>query len=119
MKQQKGLLVLAVIITCVVIFLQFGEEKAQPSSNSNLVTVLQAIEGVGAVQVYIHDNQTARSTQFFQMTEQLEDTEGILVVCEGAEDAAIKRKLLETIERVMNIPSHRIVILPMKKGENT
>lgn len=37
---------------------------------------------------------------------------GVLVVAEGAKDAEIKAKLSRAVQTVLNLPAHRVVVLP-------
>lgn len=97
----------------------FGnEEKAQP--DHSLQSILSAIEGVGAVQVYIYEESTAKESRILSSyfeTSKSESDIGILIVAEGAKDERIKKMVKDAVKNVMNVPAHRIVIVPMKEEE--
>ena len=42
---------------------------------------------------------------------------GVLIVSEGAKSPVIKRQLQKTVSSILQLPAHRIVILPMEEGE--
>jgi stage III sporulation protein AG len=41
---------------------------------------------------------------------------GVLVVADGAERAALRKLLVEAVERSLDVPSHRISVLPRRKS---
>ncbi len=93
------------------------------SEEGRLEQILSEIQGVGQVKVYFHyDTSTSKDTNADSLLFSSSDTKptvsGLLVVSEGASDPAIQKKLLETISRVMQMPTHRIMIVPMEsKGD--
>lgn len=116
MKKGRGMLLLIFIAVVVLsIFMQQSNELQQPVNS--LETVLQSIEGIGRVAIYLHDQETQQEFSFFQSMPERTSTKGILIVCEGANDLQVRKQLYQAIESVMDIPSHRIIILPMKKEE--
>lgn len=42
---------------------------------------------------------------------------GVLVVAEGAADSEIKAKLSRAVQTVLNLPAHKVVVLPKERGE--
>ena len=116
MKKGKGLLLLGFGAVLLFSFIwQQPTEQVEPIHS--LATVLQSIEGMGRVKIYMHEQGAEQSLNFFQSTPERTSANGILIVCEGADDLQVRKQLYEAIESVMGIPSHRIVILPMKKED--
>lgn len=120
-RLSRPLLIVAVII--VVIFLvitQNSSVSTDSPAESLLEQSLQEIEGVGQVKVYVHYEQKTQAllSDYFRSSEG--GVTGVLVVSEGAVDPSIQRELMEVISRVMQIPAHRIMIVPMrKKGDES
>lgn len=109
------LLLIFVAVIVLSILLQQPKELIQPTNS--LETVLQSIDGIGQVRIYMHEQGAEQNFNFFQSEPERVSTNGILIVCEGANDLRVRKQLYEAIESVMDIPSHRIVILPMKEEE--
>jgi stage III sporulation protein AG len=43
---------------------------------------------------------------------------GVLVVAQGAENIHVKQMILEAVTRVLDVPQHKVAVLPKKsKGE--
>lgn len=106
------LLFVAVIVLSIVM-----QQPNDTQPTNSLEAVLQSIEGIGRVSIYMHEQGAEQSVSFFQTMPERTSTNGILIVCEGANDLQVRKQLYEAIESVLDIPSHRIVILPMKKEE--
>lgn len=107
--------------------LNFSSNESKQLGSTDQLTELEAIlgriDGVGQVKVYIHQDNVKQETSVFQSYFQNEASEnsvfGILVVAEGATDDGVKRSLINTLSRVLQVPTHRIVIVPMVvKEEN-
>lgn len=104
-----------------------GKDQAGKSVNDgSLKMVLSEIEGVGEVELYFyHSNSQTGSgrteTDFLSdyfsggASSKSEELVGLLVVAEGADDIKTKKQLLDILTRVLQLPEHRIVIVPMKK----
>ena len=103
-----------------------GEDQAGKSVNDgSLKMVLSEIEGVGEVELYFYhgSRQTGSgrsetdflSDYFSGTSSKSEELIGLLVVAEGADDIKTKKQLLDILTRVLQLPEHRIVIVPMKK----
>ncbi len=89
-------------------------------AESLLEKTLQEIEGVGQVKVYVHYEQKNQAflSDYFRSSEG--GVTGVLIVSEGAVEPSIKRELMEVVSRVMQVPAHRIMIVPMrKKGDES
>ena len=89
--------------------LQQPTDSKQPVNS--LENVLQSIEGIGKVTIYLHEQGAEQEFSFFQSMPERTSTKGILIVCEGANNLQVRKQLYEAIESVMEIPSHRIVII--------
>lgn len=100
--------------------------QAGSDEEARLESALEAIQGVGEVKVYFHYEGQAQgekdsvlfSQYFSQQTETPQSISGLLVVAEGADDVFIRGELEATISRILQLPSHRIVIVPMKDEED-
>ncbi|MFC4411149.1 hypothetical protein ACFOZY_12035 [Chungangia koreensis] len=102
-----------------------GEEQTGKTvDDRSLKMVLSEIEGVGEVELYFYhgaNTGTGRaetdflSDYFSGTSSKSEELVGLLVVAEGADDIKTKKLLLDILTRVLQLPEHRIVIVPMKK----
>lgn len=66
-----------------------------------LVSVLSKIEGAGKVDTMI----------FFSDETEIE---GIVVVAEGAKNAVVREYILNAVEALFGLPTHKIIVLPMQ-----
>ena len=113
--------IIALIVLALVGFLLFRQD-ASPSVNetveAKLAATLSKIEGVGQVSVYVHTATSKESSLFsFSTVENTDVYTGVLIVSEGASSSLIRRQLQETVSSILQLPAHRIVILPMEEGE--
>lgn len=46
------------------------------------------------------------------------DIRGVLVVAEGAENIQVKKWIIESVTRALNVPSHRVAVMPRKPKED-
>lgn len=123
MGQQKLSIILAVVVAVILFFfLQSNSsvpEKEQ-GVEAQLAATLSKIAGVGQVEVYLHaetiQNERSILSSYFEDSSNSPSYTGVLIVSEGAESIEIKRQLTDTVSRVLQLPAHRIVILPMEKG---
>lgn len=131
-KQKLIFIPIAILAFIAYISVTYNDpnEKQNNSSSeeSRLEQALSQIKGVGQVKVYFHyddnkpDSSNAESLLdgYFSASSSGSQkfVSGLLVVSEGASDPAIKKQLLETVSRVMQMPTHRIMIVPMEnKGD--
>lgn len=99
------------------------EQYGTDTTESRLEQTLSKIEGVGQVKIYFHYDQNEPNadrllSDYFSSSSKGTTISGLLVVSEGASDPAIQMELLQTISRVMQLPTHRIMIVPMeRKGD--
>ena len=114
--------IVALIVLALVGFLLFKQDTS-PSVNetveAKLAAALSKIEGVGQVVVYVHTEASRGESSLFSFSavESADTYTGILIVSEGASSPLIRRKLQETVSAILQLPAHRIVILPMEEGE--
>ena len=115
---KKGKLIMLIALPVVVlVYLLSSQPPSSTETTDSLLDVIASIEGIGAVKIYIHESDVNSTASFFQMGTEKESENGILIVCEGADNINVQRQLYSAIQRVMDIPSHRIMILPMKKED--
>jgi len=93
------------------------------TAEGRLEQALSEIEGVGKVKVYFHYDENPSNSEetlsnYFRSSNNTKTVSGLLIVSEGAKDPKVQRQLLETISKVMQMPAHRIMIVPMEsKGD--
>ena len=118
---------LILLAFCTFIFLFLNQSDRQEEStdtNNTLESILRTVDGVGDVKVYLHyDNNKGTGSSFldsyFEPSTSVQTVSGVLVVAEGAKDDRIKRLLIETIADVLQVSSHRIVVVPMNLKEES
>ena len=113
------LIFIAVVFILSLFFLLPQSEKGEKnrSNEEQLANLLSEIHSVGQVQVYFHYDQQ-REQQFLAVTQQ-EQLSGVIIVAQGANRADVKIMLKETVGQVLQIPAHRIQVVPMQiKEEN-
>lgn len=121
-KQANRPILLIVIAVVFIIFLfMFLSQSEKGESNSSneeqLAKLLSEIQSVGQVQVYFHYDQQSEK-QFLSVSQQ-QKLSGVIIVAQGANSTDVKTMLKETVGHVLQIPSHRIQVVPMQiKGEN-
>lgn len=92
-----------------------------------LEQALMKIDGVGKVTIYYNAKNATQVdplSDFFSPSKTKTETGpndigGILVVAEGGGDPVIKSLLSKTLATVLQLPEHQIVIVEMKKGEES
>lgn len=120
-RLSRPLLIVPVIIFVIyLVITQNTSVSTDSHAESLLEQTLQEIEGVGQVKVYVHYEQQTQAllSDYFRSNEG--GVTGVLIVSEGAVEPRIQRELMEVVSRVMQIPAHRIMIVPMrKKGDES
>ncbi|MGE8005570.1 hypothetical protein [Lysinibacillus sp. NPDC093216] len=132
-KKSTSFLVLMLIAASVGIFIilpmyQTGTTNGQVTSMTSeekLEQTLKAMKGVGEVKVYFYyGDMTAEKddnklfSQYFRGTEQgTKEVTGMLIVSEGASDIFVKNEIRAVVSQVMQLPIHRIIIVPMENKE--
>ena len=115
---------LILLAICTFIFLLLNQSDRQEEStdtNNTLQSILRTVDGVGDVRVYLHYENNKGTGNFFdnyfEPNTSSQTVTGVLVVAEGAKDERVKRLLIETIANVLQVSSHRIVVVPMNSKE--
>ncbi|MEY9972766.1 stage III sporulation protein AG [Lysinibacillus sp. RC46] len=132
-KKSTSFIVLMLIAASVGIFIilpmyQTGTTNGQVTSMTSeekLEQTLKAMKGVGEVKVYFYyGDMTAEKddnklfSQYFRGTEQgTKEVTGMLIVSEGASDIFVKNEIRAVVSQVMQLPIHRIIIVPMENKE--
>lgn len=121
------LVVLAVILVVILYSMWTATSPDNQASNltdeQKLAQVLEEIYQVGQVTVYFHYGEMVNLEQstfsnYFRSTGGGATITGVLIVAEGASTPAIKQLLSDSVSSVMQIPHHRIIIVPMQKRED-
>lgn len=86
------------------------EEKDSIEIEERLEKVLKNTEGVGEVRVMITGSD---ESSVFDEKENSK-VQGVVVVAEGAEDAAVKKKIQDIVLALFPIEAHKIEIVKMK-----
>ena len=132
-KKTTSFIVLLFIAASVGIFIilpmyQTGTTNGQVTAVTNeekLEQTLKAMKGVGEVKVYFYygdmtDQKDSNQlfSQYFRGTEQgTKEVTGMLIVSEGASDIFVKNEIRAVVSQVMQLPIHRIIIVPMENKE--
>ena len=117
-------LILLAICTFIFLFLnQSDRQEESTDTNNSLESILRTVDGVGDVKVYLHYENNKGTGSFFdtyfEPNTSVQNITGVLVVAEGAKDDRTKRLLIETIANVLQVSSHRIVVVPMNLKEES
>ncbi|MEO4052432.1 hypothetical protein [Solibacillus sp. CAU 1738] len=120
-RLSRPLLIVPVIIFGIYLFMTQNNSASTDSGAETLLEqTLQEMEGVGQVKIYVHYEQQTQAllSDYFRSSEG--GVTGVLIVSEGAVEPKVQRELLQVVSRVMQIPAHRIMIVPMrKKGDES
>ncbi|MFJ7405439.1 MULTISPECIES: hypothetical protein [unclassified Lysinibacillus] len=132
-KKTTSFIVLMLIAASVGIFIVFPmyqtnstTERVTPNTNEEkLEQTLKAMQGVGEVKVYFYYGEMTEAkdenklfSQYFRGTdESTKDVTGMLIVSEGASDIFVKNEIRAVVSQVMQLPIHRIIIVPMENKE--
>ncbi|KIL41112.1 stage III sporulation protein AG [Gordoniibacillus kamchatkensis] len=88
---------------------QVTNEKDQNGANRNITEVTSS----GEVVLYqVSGAQQPLVTKYIKPK-----IRGVLVVAKGAENAVVKKMIAEAVERGLDVPAHRISILPRKQSQ--
>lgn len=123
-------MVIVLIVASVGLFIMLPssqtnstDKKATYTNEEKLEQTLKAMQGVGEVKVYFYYGQMTADidennlfSQYFRGTDQgAKDVTGMLIVSEGAADIFVKNEIRAVVSQVMQMPIHRIIIVPMEK----
>ncbi|MCQ2548721.1 MAG: stage III sporulation protein AG [Lachnospiraceae bacterium] len=119
------------------------EQRKQQSSTEmeeRLTSLLEAMDGVGRVQVMITYQASAEQVPLKDLGKELEEetifgeektgeknpyivkeyspvVEGVTVVCEGGDDFIIQKNITETVQALFGTSPHKIKVVKMKQTE--
>lgn len=122
-----GLMMAGIVILFITTIGEIGGERQtreEKQALSTLEETLEQMDGLGKVVVYFHyDEQGVEESlsSYFSISspsKKERPLKGLLVVAEGAEDAAVRNELSNILANVLQLPEHRIVIVEMKKRGN-
>lgn len=113
-----GLLILVMCIptqTKISPLIQEETKAATGELESQLESVLSAMEGVGKVKVMI--TTEGQKDSVFGTGNQGEKVCGVVVVAEGAGNATINKRISEAVKALFSIDVHKISIVKMRSQE--
>lgn len=87
------------------------------TDEQQLAQILGEIDAVGQVQVYFHYEQETESGNFLSLSSKGQKMTGVIIVAEGAHHSTVKNLLKTTVSTALQIPAHRIQIVPMQMKE--
>ncbi|MGE7951505.1 hypothetical protein [Lysinibacillus xylanilyticus] len=132
-KKTTSFLILVLIAASMGIFIilpmyqtnSMNEQETQVTNEVKLEQTLKAMQGVGEVKVYFYYGEMTEEkdenklfSQYFRGTEQsTKEVTGMLIVSEGASDIFVKNEIRAVVSQVMQLPIHRIIIVPMENKE--
>ncbi|MGE7912992.1 MULTISPECIES: hypothetical protein [Lysinibacillus] len=132
-KKTTSFLILVLIAASMGIFIilpmyqtnSMNEQETPVTNEVKLEQTLKAMQGVGEVKVYFYygemtdeKDENKLFSQYFRGTEQsTKEVTGMLIVSEGASDIFVKNEIRAVVSQVMQLPIHRIIIVPMENKE--
>ncbi|MDM5249064.1 MULTISPECIES: hypothetical protein [unclassified Lysinibacillus] len=132
-KKTTSFIILVLIAASMGIFIilpmyqtNTTNDRVSPMTNEEkLEKTLKAMQGVGEVKVYFYygemtdeKDENKLFSQYFRGTEQgTKEVTGMLIVSEGASDIFVKNEIRAVVSQVMQLPIHRIIIVPMENKE--
>ena len=118
LRKNQWLLLAALAALCILV-LALGGRKTETSAPSTelearLERVLSAIEGTGKVRVMIREESRAEISAFAPQQEP--SAEGVVIVCEGADDLRVRLALEQAAQALLGVPCSRIQVVKMEEG---
>ena len=109
----------ALALACVLVLSAGGERASEPAQTgteleTRLERVLSAIEGTGKVRVMIREESRAEVYAFAPQQEP--SAEGVVIVCEGADDLRVRLALEQAAQALLGVPCSRIQVVKMEEG---
>lgn len=107
-KKNKNVFILCIVVVALIIvlyFLNLGQDEGaknvmKTEAEIKLVNVLEGVDGVGQVDVFIYEND--------------KKIEGIIIVCQGANDVMVRNNVLNLVSTAFNVDKNIIAIYLMK-----
>lgn len=119
-QANRPLLLIGSVVVIVVIFMftfnSTNKGQQRLTDEQQLAQILSEIDAVGQVQVYFHYEQETESGNFLSLSKGQKMT-GVIIVAEGAHHSTVKNLLKTTVSTALQIPAHRIQIVPMQMKE--
>lgn len=124
LANKNNLVIIALIgILLLIIAIPTGKSESVTSTTSTqtekkeeleerLERILKNTEGVGNVKVMITQNEG--ETSFESDSKEDGTIIGVVIVAEGAEDGAVKKKIQDIVLALFPIEAHKIEIVKMK-----
>ncbi|MGE7023804.1 hypothetical protein [Solibacillus cecembensis] len=119
-QANRPLLLIGSVVVIVVIFMftlnSTNKGQQRLTDEQQLAQILSEMDAVGQVQVYFHYEQETESGNFLTLSKGQKMT-GVIIVAEGAHQSTVKSLLKTTVSTTLQIPAHRIQIVPMQIKE--
>lgn len=93
---------LAGIILLLLPAVRTGDSAASGSIEARLKETLEMVEGVGEITVMVSVNSE-------------NEAEGVIIVAEGAENAAVKKLISDAALAVLDVPVYKVQVFAQKK----
>jgi len=77
--------------------------------------VRSTVEKIQDQELVLMPNSQQSSSQLLLVQEIRPSIKGVLVVAEGAEDARVREELTRTVQIVLDVPAHKIKVMPGEK----
>ena len=95
-------LLLALLLLCLLfVSSKRGEGNVKTDMEIRMERVIEKLTGVG--ETYVMINEEGGSVQ------------GVLIVCEGANDIAVRLRVQDAAKALLNIDNERIHVMPMEE----
>jgi stage III sporulation protein AG len=91
-----------------------SQESYKEARERELKELLQKVDGVGDAEVMI---TLKTSSEKVTQNENTPEITGVVIVCEGGQDSAIKREITEAVSALFSIDSHKIKIMKSKEAK--
>lgn len=129
-KKTLPLMVIMLIVASVGLFFMLPsnqtnstDQQVSYTNEEKLEQTLEAMQGVGKIKMYFYYGEMTAEldennlfSQYFRSTDQsAKNVTGMLIVSEGANDIFVKNEIRTVVSQVMQLPIHRIIIVPMEK----
>lgn len=91
--------------------------KKSTSLEERTEEILGEIAGVGKVSVMIFAPDETMQTSGVAQKTQTTDTESVLVVADGADNAAVREKIVRALKSALGVESHKIEVFERKESQ--
>lgn len=108
LMQDKRLLLLVLALLCAASF--FPAQQSMTQEERRLANTLSQIDGAGRVQVTIYYSESGSAFGGGKTCT------GVLAVCEGAGDIAVRLRLTEALETLLGLDGGQVAVLKMEES---